>query len=89
VWRIVVVVVRSRLAAGMRHVAVALVDCVARARVCVRRWSAAALDDIAAVALALPLARPLSPFAVPVLVALALAEVSVVLTFGPYIVADV
>jgi hypothetical protein len=73
----------------MGHVAVPIIDCVARARVRIGGRSATTLDDITSFALALPLTRWSSPFSFPVLVALSVTELSLVLTFGPYIVADV
>jgi hypothetical protein len=84
---VVVVVVPPRLA-GMGHVAITIVDCVARARVGIGR-GATALDDDASFALSFPLARPLSPLSFPLLVALSVTELSLVLAFGRYIVPDV
>jgi hypothetical protein len=83
----VIVVVPSRLA-GMGHVAVTIVDCVAGARVRIGR-TATALDDIAPFTLPFPLARPLSSVSFPVLVALSVTELSLVLAFGRYIVPDI
>jgi hypothetical protein len=77
--RDVVVVVASGVA-GMRHIAVAIVDGVA---------SATTLGDLISFALPFPLSWSLSSFTLPVLVALSVAEVSIVLTFGRHIVADI
>jgi len=85
--RDVVVVVASGVA-GMRHIAIAIVDGVARARTRVGR-SATTLGDLISFALPFPLSWSLSAFTLPVLVALSVAEVSIVLTFGRHIVADI
>ena len=73
----------------MRHVAVAIVDGVTRARAGVGRRGATALADFVSLALAFPISRSLSSFALPVLLALSVAELSVVLTVGRPIIADV
>ena len=88
VWH-VVVVVSSRLA-RVGHVAVTIVDCVARTGTGVGWWGATALDDVTSFALPfpLPLAWSMSSFSLPFLVALSVAELSVVLTFRRPIVAD-
>ena len=72
----------------MGHVAVAIVDNVARARARVGR-SATTLGDFTSFAFAFPLSWPLPSFTLPVLVALSIAELSVVLAFGRPIVAEI
>jgi len=88
VWH-VVVVVPSRLA-RVGHVAITIVDCVARAGTHVGWRGATALDDVTPFALPfpLPLAWSMSSLSLPFLVPLSVAELAVVLTFRRPIVAD-
>jgi hypothetical protein len=81
-WR-VIVVISSRLT-GMGHVAVTLIDWIARTRACIV-WTGATVNDI----ISFTLSEPLSSFPLPVLLALTISEVSLVITFRLSIVADI
>lgn len=85
-WR-VIVVIPSRLA-NMRHVAITFVYRVARTRVRIGWRTTTALDNIISFALPFPLTRPPSPVSLPVLVALSVAELSLMLALGCSIIPD-
>jgi hypothetical protein len=72
----------------MGHVAIAVVYRVARARVRIGGWTTTALDNVISFALPFPFARSPPPFAFPVLVAVSVAELSVVLALGCTVIAD-
>jgi hypothetical protein len=72
--------------ASMGHVPIAVVYRVARARVRMGWRSATALDNVISFALPVPLARSLSSFSFPVLVALALSVTELML--GCVVIAD-
>jgi hypothetical protein len=72
----------------MGHVAITFVYRVARARVGIGWRTATALNNIISFALPFPLMRPPSPFSSPVLVALSVAELSLMLALGCSIIAD-